>query len=80
MICAIEMNVVLADQGLCLFDIRSFVNGEYQDDAPAEILGSQLRLHRKRRNESNTRFYTDLTLADSGFFISITIYYEIGFL
>jgi hypothetical protein len=48
---SIEMNVVLPDQGVCLFDIRSLVNGEYQDHVPAEILGSQLRLHNKRRRK-----------------------------
>ena len=75
------MNVVLPDQGVCLFDIRSLVNGEYQDHVPAEILGTQLRLHKKRRNESNTRF--TLTCHVDGFGILHLhnhLYYEIGFL
>jgi hypothetical protein len=40
LICAIEMNAVLPNQGVCLFDIRSLVNGEYQDHVPAGTLGS----------------------------------------
>jgi len=40
LICAIEMNAVLPNQGVCLFDKRSLVNGEYQDHVPAGTLGS----------------------------------------
>jgi hypothetical protein len=80
-ICAIEMNVVVPNPGVCLFDIRSLVNGEYQDRGSAEIPGSQLGLHSKRRNENNSWFTLACRIDGFGILrLHNHLYYEIGFL